>query len=90
VNPCPETLLGVRAWINGFRSGDYVGRHIWRSDRAKEQWFRMDAKNTPNYISADPAKTRREFCLGAGAHTHYWDKHAPEVAQEIDRLISEC
>jgi hypothetical protein len=90
VNPCPETLLGVRAWVNGFRSGDYVGRHIWRSDRAKEQWFRMDASNTPNYISADPDKTRREFCLGAGAHTHYWDKHAPEVAQEIDRLIREC
>jgi hypothetical protein len=90
INPCPETLLGVRAWINGFRSGDYVGRHIWRSDLAKEQWFRVNAQNTPNYISADPAKTRREFCLGAGAHTHYWDKHAPEVAQEIDRLIREC
>jgi hypothetical protein len=90
VNPCPETLLGVRAWINGFRSGDYVGRHIWRSDRAKEQWFRVDTKNTPSYISADKAQTRREFCLGAGAHTHYWDQHAPEVAQEIDRLIREC
>jgi hypothetical protein len=90
VNPCPETLLGVRAWTNGFRSGDYVGRHIWRSDRAIQQWFRVDAKNTPNYISADQALTRREFCLGAGAHTHYWDKHAPEVAQEIDRLIREC
>jgi hypothetical protein len=89
VNPCPETLLGVRAWVNGFRSGDYVGRHIWRSDLAKEQWFRVDAQNTPNYISADQAKTRREFCLGAGAHTHYWDKHAPEVALEIDRLIRE-
>jgi hypothetical protein len=89
-NPCPETLLGVRAWVNGFRSGDYVGRHIWRSDLAKEQWFRVDALNKPSYISADKAQTRREFCLGAGAHTHYWDKHAPEVAQEIDRLIREC
>jgi hypothetical protein len=90
VNPRPETLLGVRAWINVFRSGDYVGRHIWRSDLAQELWFRVDAENTPNYISADLTKTRREFCLGAGAHTHYWDKHAPEVAQEIDRLIREC
>ncbi|WP_404788143.1 hypothetical protein [Altericista sp. CCNU0014] len=89
VNPRPETLLGVRAWVNSFRSGDYVGRHIWRSDRAAQQWFRVDARNTPNFISVDRTQTRREFCLGPGAHTHYWDKYAPEVAREIDRLIRE-
>jgi hypothetical protein len=90
VKPCPEELLGVKAWVNCFRSGDYVGRYIWRSDRATEQWFRVDAPNTPNFISEDLAQTRREFCLGAGAHTHYWNKYAPEVALEIDRLIRAC
>jgi hypothetical protein len=90
INPCPQALFGVRTWVNAFRSGDYVGRYLWRSDRAKEKWFRVNAQNTPNYISEDPDKTRREFCLGAGAHTHYWDKYALKVAQEIDRLIQEA
>jgi hypothetical protein len=89
-NPAPHELLGVRTWVNTFRSGDYVGRHLWRSDRATEQWFRIEAQNTPNFISTDEGLTRREFCLGAGAHTHYWNKYAPQVAQEIDRLIQEC
>jgi hypothetical protein len=90
VKPCPENLLGVKTWVNCFRSGDYVGRYVWRSDRAIEQWFRVEAQNTRSFISADPDLTRREFCLGGGAHTHYWNKYAPEVAQEIDRLIREC
>jgi hypothetical protein len=88
--PCPETLLGVRAWVNTFRSGDYVGRYIWRSDVAKEQWHKVNFQSAPTFISEDETQTRREFCLGAGAHTHYWDKTAPEVAQEINRLIQEC
>lgn len=90
VKPCPENLLSVKAWVNCFRSGDYVGRHIWRSDRATEQWLRVEAQNTPSFISTDEGLTRREFCLGSGAHTHYWNKYAPQVAQEIDRLIQEC
>jgi hypothetical protein len=35
-------------------------------------------------ISEDQNRTRREFCLGAGAHTHYWDGTSDEVAAEID------
>jgi hypothetical protein len=87
-NPAPQDLLGVRAWVNTFRSGDYVGRYLWRSDRAIDKWLTVSL-NPPAHISEDPDHTRREFCLGAGAHTHYWDKTAPEVAQEIDRLIRE-
>jgi hypothetical protein len=91
-NPSPQDLLGVRTWVNTFRSGDYVGRYLWRSDRAIDQWLTVNLKEPPNqdslsYISEDPDYIRREFCLGVGAHTHYWDKTAPEVAQEIDRLI---
>jgi hypothetical protein len=85
--PNPQALLGVKTWVNAFRSGDYVGRYLWRSDKAKSCWQRVNVQGTPNYISEDPAQLRREFCLGAGAHTHYWDKTAPEVAHEIDRLI---
>ncbi len=95
-NPSPQDLLGVRAWVNTFRSGDYVGRYLWRSDRAIDQWLTVNLKkppnnkNLPSYISEDPDDIRREFCLGVGAHTHYWDKTAPEVAWEIDRLIREA
>jgi hypothetical protein len=31
VNPNPKDL-GVCQWINAYRSGDYVGRHLWRND----------------------------------------------------------
>ncbi len=32
----------------------------------------------------------REFCIGAGGHTHYWDETAPEIAIELDRLIRDA
>jgi hypothetical protein len=85
--PNPQALLGVKTWVNTFRSGDYVGRYLWRADQAQDCWRRVNLRGTPSHLSEDPAQRRREFCLGAGAHTHYWDKTAPEVAQEIDRLI---
>jgi hypothetical protein len=97
-NPVPNELLGVKTWVNTFRSGDYVGRYLWRSNRANHQWLKVNLKNLPqenlehppHYVSETLDRSRREFCLGGGAHTHYWDKTAPEVAQEIDRLIREC
>jgi hypothetical protein len=88
--PSPKELFGVRAWVNTFRSGDYVGRYLWRSNRVADQWMKGKLQEPIQYISEDPDCTRREFCLGEGAHTHYWDQHAPEVAQEIDRLIREA
>jgi hypothetical protein len=27
------------------------------------------------------------MCIGLGAHTHYWDRSAPEIGKELDRLI---
>jgi hypothetical protein len=37
-----------------------------------------------------PPGNRREFCLGRGAHTHYWDETAPQVALELDRLVTKA
>ena len=28
-----------------------------------------------------------EFCIGAGAHTHYWDDTAPDIAEALNELI---
>jgi hypothetical protein len=84
--PDPKALLGVKTWVNAYRSGDYVGRYLWRSNLAEKKWFRVEA-NSKSLISEDTSQNIREFCVGGGAHTHYWDWTAPEVAQEIDRLI---
>ena len=68
---------------------EYVGRSLWRSNQRLEQWYKVQFGHLPSYLSQDPDLKRREFWLRAGAHTHYWDATAPEVAQEIDRLIKE-
>ena len=73
--------LGIAEWVNAYRSGDYVGRYLWHPDIGKTQWgfaeYPLEGNNT-----------RREFCIGAGDHTHYWDKTAPKIAEELDRLIA--
>jgi hypothetical protein len=81
--PDARGLLGVTAWINLYRSGDYVGRSVWRATDTKTALYDptapwMDAKNG-----------RAEACIGAGAHTHYWDESADAVARALDTVIRE-
>jgi len=33
-------------------------------------------------------RTRIDICIGAGAHTHYWDRTAPMIAEMLDRAIA--
>jgi hypothetical protein len=85
--PDPYLLLGVREWINAYRSGDYVGRHLWRNDRCGYLWDHTNRAIVPNdRLSVDSRGSRREFCIGPGAHTHYFDD-AAELYEEIDRII---
>lgn len=79
--PDPARLLSVAQWVNAYRSGDYVGRNLWRSEKDNDV-YELDN------VSEDAAGTRREFCIGGGAHTHYWDKTAPQIVAELDRLIA--
>jgi len=79
--PDPTRLLSVGKWVNAYRSGDYVGRNLWRSEKDADVY---DIKTAVE----DPQKTRREFCIGGGAHIHYWDKTAPRIAAELDELIA--
>jgi hypothetical protein len=93
-DPAP---LGLSRWGNLYRSGDYVGRSLWRPDGCEPlnavtnapipQPWPLDAA-WPQAFSTDERQTRFEVCLGAGAHTHYWDETAPSVAQVLDRLIT--
>jgi hypothetical protein len=79
--------LGIDHWVNAFRAGDYVGRALWTpaSDGALFSVARLDAQG---HVVATRHGDRSEFCLGAGAHTHYFTDDALALAAELDRLIA--
>ena len=76
--------VGAAEWVNAFRSGDYVGRAIWGRRSAA---YGVAGSGPDGRIEAERAGDRAEFCLGAGAHTHYFGNDAVALAAEIDRLI---
>jgi hypothetical protein len=84
--PRPDEM-NATAWSNAYRSGDYVGRSLWVG-----QWLIRNATgNTAQppdvaEVSTPPACT--EMCIGLGAHTHYWDRSAPDIAARLDQLIT--
>jgi hypothetical protein len=76
--------LGLHAWVNAYRSGDYVGRSLWLSE-----WYtRPQYPGSPHpQVASSPDGLRHEFCIGAGAHTRYMDDTAPDIAWMLDSLI---
>jgi hypothetical protein len=42
----------------------------------------------PEHEATDPMRT--DVCIGAGAHTHYWDRTAPMIAEMLDDLIAQA
>jgi hypothetical protein len=79
--------LGVEKWVNAYRSGDYVGRSLWLNE-----WYRRTTTGDQNGIYPEPVYrvdvgNHAEFCIGAGAHTHYWDDTAPDIATTLNELI---
>ncbi len=75
-SPDPRRLT-LQHWANVYCSGDYVGRNIWNAPEAR-LWARARPK---------PDGPRVDFCAGAGAHTHYWDRNATDVAAYLKELI---
>jgi hypothetical protein len=76
--PNPDDC-GFKSWVNAYGSADYVGRDLWRQ------------KNDPDRFVPDlsnPRSTHTEFCVGAAAHTHYFDEDNKIIGQCLDRLIS--
>jgi hypothetical protein len=86
-SPLPRTdEMNATHWTNAYRSGDYIGRSLWVG-----QWLQRNATGDP---TQDPDRAHHSFpractemCIGLGAHTHYWDRSAPEIGKELDRLI---
>ena len=84
--PDPQEL-GVALWVNTYRSGDYVGRSLWL-----DEWYcrtnpAMNNGRYPYSLYVASDRWRAEMCIGAGAHTHYWDDTAPDVAEVLNSLI---
>jgi hypothetical protein len=83
--PRPDEM-NVAEWTNAYRSGDYIGRSLWVG-----QWLDRnqsgDAKRPPDVADGRPSQNSVETCIGLGAHTHYWDRSAPEVAEMLDQMI---
>ena len=70
--------LGVEAWANAYRSGDYVGRYLWFPDSGDARWQATESTHD----------IRLEYCAGPGAHTHYWDQQHPDmIGATLDALI---
>jgi len=93
--------MGIARWVNVYRSGDYVGRALWRPARECEECIYRPAPpdaatrfvgDAPpvTYVSEDAHRSRRELCIGRGAHTHYWDATARPVAVELDLLVTDA
>ncbi|HET7867718.1 MAG TPA: hypothetical protein VFL86_25220, partial [Burkholderiaceae bacterium] len=95
--------LGVQRWINAYTTGDYVGRWLW-SRPAREPGDLSDAlidqvvaqDDVYQAAAAQPAQDPlpqgwREWdvCLGAGAHTHYFEPDQAGMARLVDRLIAD-
>lgn len=89
--------LDLAHWVNAYRSADYVGRYLWRPERCDFIFQTPPMENRHPWRagpfvavasrSMPPLDNRREFCIGKGAHQHYWDGTAPQIALELDNLI---
>ena len=75
-------LLGVVRWVNAYRSGDYVGRAMWRTDD--------QSGDTYDPTKVDTMGSMMDECVGAGAHTHYWDESADLIGARVDQLVMEA
>jgi hypothetical protein len=73
INPSLEGT-GLASWNNGYGSGDYVGRNLWDP--------------TPSSWATGRVAGQTDFCVGALAHTRYFDECSPDVAAEVDRLLA--
>lgn len=88
--PSPHEL-GLARWSNLWGSGDYVGRWLWAAPDASR----------PAPLQVDPARYDgaaqqgqdamgriwKDRCVGADAHTHYFELEQRLVAEELLELV---
>lgn len=90
--PQPWRDLGVSRWVNVWGSGDYVGRWLWSTER--DEALPTLAVSPSAYepglaVQNDPGShaSFRDLCLGADAHTHYFEVDQQAMVAELQRLL---
>jgi len=85
--PDPRGDLGVAHWVNVWGAGDYVGRWLWSPARdaalpalavEPQAYDGKPVQHAPDY---------RDLCLGADAHTHYFDLDNEVMLGELRALV---
>jgi hypothetical protein len=83
--------LGLRRWTNLWGSGDYVGRWLWAApDPTHPQPLQVDDGRYGSVVHQGQdalGRPWRDRCLGADAHTHYFDLDQPVVGAELLALV---
>ena len=75
--------LGVRRWFNAWGAADYVGRWLWSSGGALPLEVATRAYDEAVVTAAD----RRDECIGAAAHTHYFEPEQATVRELLMELL---
>ena len=83
--PAPAAL-GVAHWVNLWGSGDYVGRWLWAAESsAHPQALQRPGDDYGTAPCTGPIW--RDECLGADAHTHYFELEKTAVTRAIVELL---
>jgi hypothetical protein len=84
--PSPRADLAVAHWVNVWAAGDYVGRWLWTaaSDEALPPLAVDPAAYGGQPVQQPP--DWRDRCLGADAHTHYFELESVVVLAELKAL----
>jgi len=93
--PSPDDLR-LTQWANFYRTGDYIGRALWstgvleRNDRGPQGGVYPDDLSANEFKPGPNQKAKQiDACVGLGAHTHYWDRTAPDVGNQLDKMIAD-
>lgn len=86
--------VGRNLWFDDVRCKG-VYRRVAEDDdqglrRRRTDRDRPSAAHPELQVAEDEDRRRREACIGPGAHTHYWDDTAPDVAALLDDLVAEA
>lgn len=94
--------LGVQRWVNAYTTGDYVGRWLWTrpprpgvdvsetiiDERERAGDVYEGSAQAPDLGRLMGEAPECDVCVGAGAHTHYFEADQRAVAGLIDQLIA--
>jgi len=83
--------LGLQRWSNLWGSGDYVGRWLWAvGDGTRPAPLQVDAARYDGAMQQghdSQGRAWRDRCIGADAHTHYFEVEQRFVAEELLALV---